>query len=110
MSEAVLNVFDCWFDDAIFDNRYEAAIRSWGQQAPEIAAELADADAQQIVALTAMFARFGYAPLEAQVRAPNHAPGAGSVEDAAREPVRLALLDASGPTGTFSNAEGPLPW
>ncbi len=40
----------------------------------------------------------------------NHAPGAGSVEDAAREPVRLALLDAQGPTGTFSNVDGPLPW
>ncbi|MEX3937032.1 SDR family NAD(P)-dependent oxidoreductase [Paraburkholderia phymatum] len=40
----------------------------------------------------------------------NYAPGAGSVEDAAREPVRLALLDANGPTGTFSNAAGPLPW
>jgi len=40
----------------------------------------------------------------------NHAAGAGSVEDAAREPVRLALLDADGPTGSFSNANGPLPW
>ncbi|MEX3960496.1 SDR family oxidoreductase [Trinickia sp. EG282A] len=40
----------------------------------------------------------------------NHAPGAGAVEDAAREPVRLALLDASGPTGTFSNVDGSLPW
>ncbi|MEX3953944.1 SDR family NAD(P)-dependent oxidoreductase [Paraburkholderia sp. EG287B] len=40
----------------------------------------------------------------------NYAPGAGSVEDAAREPVRLALLDASGPTGTFTNAAGRLPW
>jgi NAD(P)-dependent dehydrogenase (short-subunit alcohol dehydrogenase family) len=40
----------------------------------------------------------------------NHAPGAGSVEDAAREPVRLALLDANGPTGTFSNVQGALPW
>ncbi|WP_316155096.1 SDR family NAD(P)-dependent oxidoreductase [Cupriavidus sp. BIC8F] len=40
----------------------------------------------------------------------NYAPGAGSVEDAAREPVRLALLDANEPTGTFSNANGLLPW
>ncbi len=40
----------------------------------------------------------------------NYAPGAGSVEDAAREPVRLALLDANEPTGTFSNAKGSLPW
>ncbi|PJF02542.1 SDR family NAD(P)-dependent oxidoreductase [Acinetobacter seifertii] len=40
----------------------------------------------------------------------NFAEGAGSVEDAAREPIRLALLDEKGPTGTFSNAEGSLPW
>lgn len=40
----------------------------------------------------------------------NFAQGAGSVEDAAREPVRLALLDANGPTGMFSNFDGPLPW
>ncbi|MCA8091691.1 TetR/AcrR family transcriptional regulator [Burkholderia anthina] len=69
ISEAVLNVFDCWFDDTIFDNRYEAAIRSWGQQAPEIATELADADTKRIAALTAMFERFDYAPVAAQVRA-----------------------------------------
>jgi hypothetical protein len=24
--------------------------------------------------------------------------------------MRLALLDANGPTGTFSNEDGPLPW
>ncbi|AXF25816.1 dehydrogenase [Burkholderia pyrrocinia] len=40
----------------------------------------------------------------------NFAEGAGSVEDAAREPVRLALLDANGPTGTFSNADARIPW
>jgi NAD(P)-dependent dehydrogenase (short-subunit alcohol dehydrogenase family) len=36
--------------------------------------------------------------------------GTRSVEQGAREPVRLALLDADGPTGSFSNEEGPLPW
>jgi NAD(P)-dependent dehydrogenase (short-subunit alcohol dehydrogenase family) len=36
--------------------------------------------------------------------------GTRSVEQAAREPVRLALLDESGPTGSFSNENGPLPW
>lgn len=36
--------------------------------------------------------------------------GMRTVEEAAREPVRLALLDADGPTGTFSNDAGPLPW
>jgi NAD(P)-dependent dehydrogenase (short-subunit alcohol dehydrogenase family) len=36
--------------------------------------------------------------------------GIRTVEQGAREPVRLALLDAGGPNGTFSNEEGPLPW
>lgn len=40
----------------------------------------------------------------------NRFRGTRSVEQAAREPVRLALLDSSGPTGSFSNEEGPLPW
>jgi len=40
----------------------------------------------------------------------NNFAGTRTVEEAAREPVRLALLDADGPTGTFSSASGPLPW
>jgi len=36
--------------------------------------------------------------------------GTRSVAEAAREPVRLALLDPDGPTGTFSNDAGPIPW
>ncbi|MDL2403123.1 SDR family NAD(P)-dependent oxidoreductase [Rhizobium mayense] len=34
----------------------------------------------------------------------------GPVEDAAREPVRVASLASQSPTGTFSNAQGALPW
>lgn len=36
--------------------------------------------------------------------------GTRSVEQGAREPVRLALLDDDGLTGSFSNEDGPLPW
>ncbi len=36
--------------------------------------------------------------------------GHRTVEQGAREPVRLALLGPDGPTGTFSNEDGPLPW
>jgi NAD(P)-dependent dehydrogenase (short-subunit alcohol dehydrogenase family) len=40
----------------------------------------------------------------------NNYAGTQSVEEGAREPVRLALIGPEGPTGTFSNAAGPLPW
>jgi NAD(P)-dependent dehydrogenase (short-subunit alcohol dehydrogenase family) len=40
----------------------------------------------------------------------NNYSGTQTVEEGAREPVRLALIGADGPTGAFSNADGPLPW
>jgi NAD(P)-dependent dehydrogenase (short-subunit alcohol dehydrogenase family) len=40
----------------------------------------------------------------------NSFQGTRTVQQAAREAVRLALLDPNGPTGTFSNEAGPLPW
>jgi len=36
--------------------------------------------------------------------------GTRTVEQGAREPVRLALLGPDGPTGAFANENGPLPW
>jgi NAD(P)-dependent dehydrogenase (short-subunit alcohol dehydrogenase family) len=40
----------------------------------------------------------------------NNHSGPRSVAEGAREPVRLALLGPDGPTGTFSNDDGPIPW
>jgi NAD(P)-dependent dehydrogenase (short-subunit alcohol dehydrogenase family) len=40
----------------------------------------------------------------------NNFEGTRTVQQGAREPVRLALLGADGPTGTYSNEDGPLPW
>ena len=69
LAEAILNVCDCWFDDALFDARFEFAIRSWALQSPEVLAEVQKADATRIGALTAMFERFGRSSLSAGVRA-----------------------------------------
>jgi NAD(P)-dependent dehydrogenase (short-subunit alcohol dehydrogenase family) len=40
----------------------------------------------------------------------NNFEGTRTVQPAAREPVRLSLLDANGPTGTYSSEDGPIPW
>lgn len=44
------------------------------------------------------------------VTAMNNFEGRRTVEEAAREPIRLALLGSDGPTGTFSDENGPIPW
>ena len=36
--------------------------------------------------------------------------GTESVEEGAREAVRVALLGPESPTGTFTGANGPIPW
>lgn len=69
IAEAMLNIFDCWLDRSLFDSEFEFAIRSWGLQSAEVAARVAAADAARIEALAAMFQRFGYSALEADVRA-----------------------------------------
>ena len=40
----------------------------------------------------------------------NDFTGGRTVEQAARRAVELALIGPDGPTGTFSNEDGPLPW
>ena len=69
LPEAVLNVFDCWFDDRLFDSRLEFAVRSWAQQSSRVAREVIAADADRLRALTSMFVRFHCDRLGADVRA-----------------------------------------
>lgn len=40
----------------------------------------------------------------------NNFNGTRSLEEGAREPVRLALIGEDGPTGTFSDQHGVVPW
>ena len=40
----------------------------------------------------------------------NNFNGTRSVEEGAREPVHLALICDDGPTGTFSDENGTVPW
>jgi NAD(P)-dependent dehydrogenase (short-subunit alcohol dehydrogenase family) len=40
----------------------------------------------------------------------NNYAGTLTVEEGAREPVRLALLGPDGPTGTFTRTDGVIPW
>ncbi|GGX43612.1 TetR/AcrR family transcriptional regulator [Saccharospirillum salsuginis] len=67
--EAMLNVFDCWLDERLFDSEFEYAVRHWAMQSPEVAQAVATADEQRLEALTRMLIRFGYSEHEAGVRA-----------------------------------------
>ena len=67
--EAMLNVFDCWLDESLFDSECEYAVRHWAMQSPEVAKAVALADEQRLEALIRMLMRYGYSEHEAGVRA-----------------------------------------
>jgi AcrR family transcriptional regulator len=69
IAEAILNVFDCWLNPALFDSQFEFAVRSWALQEPKVATQVEIADKARLAALAGMFVRFGYETLPADVRA-----------------------------------------
>ncbi|WP_062345752.1 TetR/AcrR family transcriptional regulator [Novosphingobium sp. CCH12-A3] len=69
VAEAMLNVMDLWLDPALFDSRFELAVRSWAMQSADVLAEVHKADAERIAALTEMQTRFGEDGPHADVRA-----------------------------------------
>jgi AcrR family transcriptional regulator len=69
ISEAILNVFDCWLNSELFDSQFEFAMRSWALQSEQVAAEIVEADALRMEALKQMFDRFGFSEDAAATRA-----------------------------------------
>lgn len=69
ITEAALNLCDCWFMPEIFDDRLEFAIRTWALTDAKLGKTLATADANRIAAIKAMFLRFDYPEDEADIRA-----------------------------------------
>lgn len=67
--EALLNVSDCWFDDTLFDAKFEFAVRSWSLQSDKVQSEVRKADEQRLKALSGVFQRYGFAEDIADVRA-----------------------------------------
>jgi AcrR family transcriptional regulator len=68
ITEAILNVCDCWFDAQLFDSKLEFAVRSWALQSTQVQNEVQRADEQRLAALAKLFTRFGHNDLSADVR------------------------------------------
>ena len=69
ITEAILNVFECWANEELFDPRLDIAVRLWARRDADVLAVVVSADQQRLDALTSMFTRHGFPPDEALVRA-----------------------------------------
>lgn len=68
ISEAMLNLFDCWLDPELFDSRLDLAIRNWARNAPDLQQKLDLSDQRRAAAIAAMYRRFGFSEKQAEVR------------------------------------------
>ena len=68
-SEAVLNLIGIFLEGGPFEPRFDLAVRGWAHRSEAVAARVNAADAARLTAISQMFARFGYAESEADVRA-----------------------------------------
>lgn len=69
ISEAVLNLIAVFHDEALFEPQLDFAIRGWAHKSDAAAARVHQADEARLTAIREMFARFGFAENEADVRA-----------------------------------------
>lgn len=69
ITEGVCNLFRCFVDDAIFNARLDAAVRAWSRRSGAVRSVVDQSDAARLAAIEAMFARHGYDPGEAEIRA-----------------------------------------
>jgi len=65
----VINVFECWVDESLFDPQLDFAIRAWARNSRAIRRIIDEADNERIEAIRRLFARHGYAPEDAFIRA-----------------------------------------
>ncbi|WP_343207537.1 TetR/AcrR family transcriptional regulator [Aliiroseovarius lamellibrachiae] len=68
ITEAMLNLQDCWLDTGLFDAKLDHAIRNWARHDVQLQPRVDAADATRKAAIQAMFERFGYPAEDAQIR------------------------------------------
>ena len=69
ITAAVLNVFHCIANPALFNTALDFAVRDWARRSGKVRSLLDRSDARRVEALTKMFARYGCPDLEAMTRA-----------------------------------------
>ncbi len=67
--EGVINIFECWVDEALFDARLDFAVREWARRSEDVRKEVDIADDDRVDTIKAMFLRHGYEDQDAFIRA-----------------------------------------
>lgn len=67
--EGVINIFECWVDENLFDSRLDFAVREWARRSKVVRREVDLADAERVEAIREMFQAHRYEGQDAFIRA-----------------------------------------
>lgn len=65
----VMNVFECWADERLFDPQLDFAIREWARRSEAVRRVIDAADTERLDAIRAMYQRHGFDEENALIRA-----------------------------------------
>lgn len=65
----VMNVFECWADERLFDPRLDFAVREWARRSDDVRRMIDRADGERLSAIRDMYRRHGYDGEDAFIRA-----------------------------------------
>ncbi|MGN6306629.1 MAG: TetR/AcrR family transcriptional regulator [Mesorhizobium sp.] len=69
VTQGVLNVFECWYDEDLFNPRLDFAVRAWANGSTEVRKIVDLADRERVDAIYSMFLRCGCPKADALIRA-----------------------------------------
>lgn len=69
VTQGVLNVFECWYDEDLFNPRLDFAVRAWANGSAEVREIVDLADRERVEAICSMFSRCGCPQDDALIRA-----------------------------------------
>lgn len=103
---AVLNVFECWADERLFDPALDFAVRDWARRDAGVRQAVAAADSERLSAIGAMYRRHGYSEEDALVRARVlYMMQVGYYVLEIREPVKTRLSHLAAYLRSFTGVE-----
>jgi AcrR family transcriptional regulator len=65
----VMNIFECWADQRLFDPRLDFAVREWARRSDDVRRAVRKADEERVGAIKQMYCRHGYEEEDAFIRA-----------------------------------------
>lgn len=69
ITQGVLNVFECWVDERVYDPRLDFAVREWARRSEPIRRRVMEADDARVAAIRDLYMRHGFSEMDAFIRA-----------------------------------------